>query len=250
MEKLCGKKCSHPLPGHQGFTLVELLITMAVSLLVMGIIHIAYRVYQHQYTTQSQVVEMQESIRSAMNFMMDDIRMAGYNPPKLTTAGIISATANSLRFTMDVSNAAGTATDGDGIISVNEDITFSFIAGADADNNGIADSGAAQFVMTNGLKADGTRDVLPIADNISAVEFFYTFMDGTTGVAPVSPYTAADIRSVTITLLAQAGLPDREYTDNRTYQRPSGAPDWPSFGDNFRRRLLTATVKCRNMGLL
>lgn len=234
------------LSNQDGFTLVELLITMVVSLIVMGIIATAYRVYQHTYSAQSQVVEMQESIRSAMSFMMDDIRMAGYNPPNLSTAGIVSATATTLNFTLDITNAAGTASDGDGQISANENITYGFAAGTDADSNGIADSGAAQFMMTTG---GGVSQ--PIADNITAIEFLYTFSDGTTATAPVAPLTVADIRSVTITLLARAEFPDREYVDNMTYQKPSGLlPAWGPFGDNFRRRQLTATVKCRNMGLL
>ena len=244
--KMSRVKKSYPVLDRQGFTLVELLIAMVISLIIMGLIYTVYRVYQHQYSNQSQVVEMQESIRSAMNFMMDDIRMAGYNPPNFSTAGIISATATSLNFTMDISNAAGTATDGDGQISDNENITFGFAAGADASPaDGISDSGAAQFVMTNGAGASQ-----PIVDDITAVEFLYTFSDGTTATAPAAPYTVADIRSVTIALLARTKSPDSESVNGMTYPRPSGLPDWGPFTDNYRRRLLTTTVKCRNMGLL
>lgn len=233
-----------PSTDESGFTLVELLITMAISLLVMGIIYTAYIVYQRQQTNQNEIVRMQQDVRSVMNYLMEDIRMAGYDPPNQSNAGIVTATATTLNFTKDTTNVDGSAANGDGLLNgPNENVTYGFAAGADvAPADGVADSGAAQFTITTG----GVTQ--PIANNITAIEFLYTFPDGTTATAPAAPWTVDDIRSVTITLLARTGNRDPEYTDNNQYQRPSGNT-WGPFGDNFRRRLLTATVKCRNMGL-
>lgn len=229
---------------QRGFTLVELLITMAISLFVLGIIYTAFTVYQRQQSNQTEIVQMQQDVRSVMNFLMEDIRMAGYDPPNMANASIVSASATSINFTKDITDVTGNAVDGDGQVNgPNENITYGFAAGADvAPADGIADNGAAQFIITTG----GVTQ--PIANNISAVEFLYTFPNGTTATAPAVPWTVDDIRSVTITLLARTGNFDPEYTDNNQYQRPSGNT-WGPFGDNFRRRLLTATVKCRNMGL-
>lgn len=227
----------------QGFTLVELMVTMAISLFVMGVIYTAYTVYQRHYTTQIQVVDMQQNIRSAMNFMMEDIRMAGYNPPGFSNAGIVTATAMTLNFTKDTTNTLGTAGDGDGVLDgPNENITFGFPAGVDVlpgPPDGIADNGAASLAMIIG----GVPQA--IANNIHAIEFNYTLDTGVTTTAPASP---ADIRSVTISILARMANRDPNFSDTATYTTDSGAT-WGPFNDNFRRRLLIASVKCRNMGL-
>ena len=235
-------------PDAQGFTLVELLITMSVSLFVMGVVYTAYTTYQRQYANQIQIVEMQQNVRSALNFMMDEIRMAGYNPQDTSTAGILSATPTSLNFTKDTTNSSGTANDGDGLLDgPYENVAFGFVAGADilpaAPGDGIADNGAALLGITTGGSTQ------PIAENIAALEFFYTLEneDGTR-TTTTTPSKPKDIRSVTISLLARAANRDPNYTDNFVYTTASGTP-WGPFNDNFRRRLLTTTVKCRNMGL-
>lgn len=230
-------------PDQKGFTLVELMITLVISLFVMGAIYTSYTAYQRQYLNQTEIVETQQDIRSVMEFLMADIRMAGYNPPNMSNASIVFASATSITFTKDTTNTAGTASEGDGLLDgPNENVAYGFAAGADADADGIADNGAAQFTITTG----GVTQ--PIANNISAVEFFYTFNNGTTSTAPVPPLTADDIRSVTIAFLARTGNSSPDFLDTFQYQRPSGNT-WGPFNDNFRRRLLTATVKCRNMGL-
>ncbi len=64
---------------------------------------------------------------------------------------------------------------------------------------------------------------------------------------PIIPDVAvADIRAVRIWMLARADRRDNKYLNTRTYVVGHKVinPD-----DNFRRRLLTTTVKCRNLGL-
>ncbi|MDK9709051.1 MAG: PilW family protein [Desulforhopalus sp.] len=226
---------------NKGFTLVELIITMGISLFVMGVVYTAYAAYQRQYSSQTQVVEMQQNIRSAINFMMDDIRMAGYDPVGSNNAGIISATATALHITKDTTDTLGGADDGDGLLDgPNENVTFGFPAGVDvAPADGVADSGAAPLAMIVGVTPRS------IAENIHAMEFNYTLDDGTKTTAPGTP---DDIRSVTISILARVGDRDPGYTDAVVYTTDSGVA-WGPFNDNFRRRLLTATVKCRNMGI-
>jgi type IV pilus assembly protein PilW len=96
-----------------------------------------------------------------------------------------------------------------------------------------------------------------VADNLEAIDFVY--LDGN-GV-PLDPTTATNlplIRSVQITFLAITTRQTRDYTNTQTYenQMDPGNPAEVAFywsftasGDNFRRRLLTTEIFCRNMGM-
>ncbi len=64
----------------RGFTLIELMIAMAVALIVLAAIYRVYQTQQKAYTTQQLVVAMQQNARLAMTLMKREIRMAGYKP--------------------------------------------------------------------------------------------------------------------------------------------------------------------------
>lgn len=61
-----------------GFTLVELLVAMVISLVVMGAIYGTFKSQQDSFVIQDQVTAMQQNLRSAMYTMSRDIQMAGY----------------------------------------------------------------------------------------------------------------------------------------------------------------------------
>jgi type IV pilus assembly protein PilW len=62
----------------QGFTLVELLVAMAISLVVMGAIFLTFKSQQDSYIIQDQITATQQNLRSAMYILTRDIQMAGY----------------------------------------------------------------------------------------------------------------------------------------------------------------------------
>lgn len=66
-----------PTKNQQGFTLLELLIVVAISGIIMtGIINVFSR-SQTSYTIQEEVAAMQQNVRTAKMFLERDIRMAG-----------------------------------------------------------------------------------------------------------------------------------------------------------------------------
>jgi type IV pilus assembly protein PilW len=244
-----------PSSNSEGFTLVELLITMLVSGVIMAGIYTAYLSQQRMYTAQEQVVEMQQNIRAALDIITRGIRMAGYDPLRAAGSGFLTAQVGHIRFTQDIEgNGAG---DGDGALDdAGEFVDYGFSVADDADRNGIPDA------VTNGVPNAASLSVRmdsvfasvapyqAIADNIQAIEFLYRdSADNPTAVL-------ADIRLVRISILARTAIPDPQYTNNVTYTPASGVA-WDLNGagpgnaanDNFRRRLLITTVQCRNMGL-
>jgi len=67
--------------GEAGFTLLELLIAMALSLVVLGAAFSAFTYQDKAYRNQGQVTEMQQNLRAAADLIAQDLRMAGYGVP-------------------------------------------------------------------------------------------------------------------------------------------------------------------------
>jgi len=209
----------------RGYTILELLVAIAISGIFMGAIYSAYISQQRSTVGHEQVSAMQRNLRSAMYYMEKEIRMAGCDPTGRTNAEIIQANANLMQFTGDI--------DGDGTIGTDENITYS--------------------VLNNNLVRNGTT----IGENIDALNFVY--LDGDSpptalnpGITDVSVSSIPDIRSVQVTVLARTGKENLHYTDPTTsYKNKQNEDIFTPSGDGvrFRRKLLRTNVKCRNLGL-
>jgi len=231
------------------------MITLAMSGIIIAAVYTTYTIQQKTYIAQDQVVEMQQNIRAAITTMIQEIRMAGYDPTSSANSTIVPPTApatavSSIKFQQDITNPSGTALDGDGTINgPNEDITYGFKSTDDANGDGIVDN--ADGVAS--LCRDTGGGLQPIAENIQAIEFLYTLEDGTVTTTP-STSDLSDTHTVTISILARAGQRDAKFINSTSYTPASGTV-WDLNGtatgtapnDNYRRRLLIRTVQCRNM---
>lgn len=158
-----GKGISSP-----GFTLVELLVAMVISLVVMTAIYSTYASQQRSYIVQEQVGAMQQNLRGAIYFMAREARMAGYDP---TVAGGFGVTDIRYRDTdnnLDVngnSSVAFTADfDEDSVLDGNETISYSLY-----DYPVASPDGKVDLARNSG----GGRQLL--AENIEALGFAYAF---------------------------------------------------------------------------
>lgn len=216
--------------GNKGFTLIEIMVALAISGIVMASIYTAFLSQHNNYLAQEQVAEMQQNIRAGVNLMTREIRMAGFDPNGDAKATISAATVGSISFSMDL----------------NED--------GDTDAGDAGENATYSLYTSDGVQKLG-RTNQPVAENIEQLEFYYTLADGTQTIAPTASQLA-DIRNIQISILARAGRADRNFTNTMTYTPASGIP-WDLNGatagtapnDNFRRRLLITTIQCRNMGL-
>ena len=208
----------------RGYTILELLVAMAISGIFMGTIYSAYISQQRSTLGHEQVSAMQRNLRSAMYYMEKEIRMAGCDPTGRTNAVIIQANANLMKFTGDI--------DADGTIGTDEHITYS--------------------ILNNNLVKNGTI----IGENIDALNFVY--LDGASppnalnpGQTDVSVSSIPDIQSVQVTVLARTGKEDLHYVDSTTYTNKFAETIFTPTGSDvhFRRKLLKTNVKCRNLGL-
>lgn len=212
---------------------------------------------------------MQQRVRVALEFMIGEMRMAGYNPPNdypepnaydpygnCDDASILTASSDELEFefcelTSDQGNPP----------TYTAEMKKTRYALYDAYDDGVLDLGVAH---DNG-------NLTPLAEGIEAIEFLYLDAKGETEVT-----NPADIRQIRISILARSTNPDRKHIDKVVYEPASVRDDfstdtWDINGDDaggttgnpptcddpdnpyepchYHRRLLITTVKLRNMGL-
>jgi len=207
--------------GNKGFTLVEIMVALALSGIVMASIYMAFLSQQRSYLAQDQVSAMQQNIRAGLDIMTREIRMAGFDPSGTGNYNVLAASSDSFNFTADLNEDGGAPGSGE---------TFLY----------------ELYDTDAGVKAlRRTPNGSAVAENIERLEFYYTLDDGSSSLTPAD---LDKIRSVQISILAKAGRPDRNFVNTATYRSASGV-DWGPADDNFRRRLLITTVQCRNMGL-
>src|SRR5262245_11112661 len=110
---------------QSGFTLMEMMVAMAIASLIVSATYQAFYAQQKSYTTQSYITEMQQNLRSGMYLMTKDIRSAGYNPSGSATVGFVTFFADpNHNFDINYATAnniiALTAdTDGNGVVDAN-----------------------------------------------------------------------------------------------------------------------------------
>jgi type IV pilus assembly protein PilW len=213
----------------KGYTLVELLVVMALSGIVMGGIYSAYYGQQKCFTIQEQVAQVQQNLRGALYLMGKEIRMAGCNPMGANFDAIPAHTSASIRVRMDITDNAGTGGPDGSADDPNEDVTYQL---ADVDGDGDNDL----------ARAVGGVNRL-VAENIDALDFVYLDASGTSTMA------VGDIRSVQISMVARASRREPGLTNSTPYSNQQGATFYTAPGDNFRRRFVTTQIKCRNLGL-
>jgi type IV pilus assembly protein PilW len=212
-----------------GFTLLELMIAMALSMIIMAAIYCTYYSQQQSYLVQEQIAVMQQNLRAATFFMEREIRMAGCDPTRHAGAGISIANAHSFSFSED--------TDGDGTLTT---ITYTLFTDAD---------GVKKLGRSTGAV------YVPVADNIDVLDLVY--LDGASPpnvlndsmTKNVLAVRIPEIRSVEVTVVARTAIKDRAYIDTNNYLNQRGTEILAAQNDHHRRKLLSTNIKCRNLGL-
>ncbi|WP_300460940.1 prepilin-type N-terminal cleavage/methylation domain-containing protein [Desulfobacula sp.] len=217
--------------NNRGFTLVELLIAMTITTIVSAGIFSAYQNQQKAQLAQKQVIEMQQNLRVALYIMTSDIRMAGYDPDGTSGTGIVSAGDGSngyplaFNFLADDDNR-----DNDNDSTVDEPGEIQYVAYDLYDGYGDGDTDIGKKV------SDATGAIhQPLAENIKTLQFAYLDEDGAIVSLPPSLHQVAaldlpKIKSVQITIEATIDINETDYVKGKN-------------------RILTTTVKCRNLGL-
>ena len=171
-----------------GFTAIEVLMVTAILSIAFGTIYKSFQHLNRSYTTENVKAGMQQDARIAVEFMVQDIRLAGLDPLGTANAGIAGdlPTSNWIEFTADT-NFDGEIVNTDQF----ENIRYELIG--------------AELKQRNHL---GWEVML---DNVTNLSF--TFLDADDLTTTVN----ADIRSVIVSLTivksaGRAGPVSRTYT--------------------------------------
>lgn len=195
----------------RGFTIVELLIAMAIVGLVLGAIYAVFTSSNRSYHTQDRVVDTQQGLRVGLDFMVRDIRLAGLDPIETDDFAIEEATTTSIQFTADLNM------DGDVDEDSRERIAY-FLDGTGLQRCNLD----TQYVDNGSPPPDRVPDADEdkwdtLIDNVSNLRFEYFDADGicldgvATEVDPEcvdTPFTVpadklAEIRTVVLTMTTQ-----------------------------------------------
>lgn len=173
--------------GRGGFTLVELLIAMAIGAVLLTATYELLNTNSKLYYSKENTMVMTQDLRAATDFLIREIRMAGCNPTGASGIGFQNDTrADSIHFTMDI--------DGDGATTgTNEDIEYLIYTQNEIQSLGRRTGGAVGLV----------------AEYITSLTFNY--YDSTGAQLSSFPLTTVDlgnIYAVDITINAQTPKAD------------------------------------------
>ncbi|MBF0101936.1 MAG: hypothetical protein HQK77_13610 [Desulfobacterales bacterium] len=200
-----------------GFTLLEILISLAISGFLLIGVFASFDSQNQSYIDQQQVAAMQQNSRAALYHLTQDIHRAGYHLPLIKDTGFQTATATSFRFAyFDIDSEAI------------ETITYQLY---DAYSDGDFDLGKR---INNGV-------IMPVAEHIEQIEFFYTLADGT---QTTSPTNLNRIVAIDVSILARTEKENRQMQFGTSFRTASG-DTWTN-QDGFRRRFLSSRIQCRN----
>jgi type IV pilus assembly protein PilW len=246
------------MKSNNGFTLIELLITLMVSTVLMLGLTMVFRSEQKSTYVQTNVSDMQQSLRAAMDFMVRDIRMAGYDPLNSGNFGVVDVAFRDYSATQDADGDGflqiSWDADEDGNLDDNEVVSYSLFDKSDAApgsialmrrlNSEVARQPLAGYVINMGFAfaMDASGDGVISAADLPAGGGVGRIVGTPTGIS----VSTKDIRAVRIWLLSRAEGRDPDFVDSNVYVV---GRDVIQPNDGFRHRLLDRTVLCRNMGL-
>jgi type IV pilus assembly protein PilW len=208
---------------NRGFTIIELMVSMALSLTVLAAVYSFYKVQARNLKVQENRQEAMEYARGVVDLMAREMRNAGYNPTKGTsgancagsptagTPGVVTATSTLFKFTYDYT--------GDGNCSgTDEEIKYEY------------QSPGPQNCASNGdivRTANGTSEAITDCNVTTSFAFSYYAKDSTTVMAPI---VIANIQRVKVSLTIQSKNPDAEFGGQLT-------------------STVTSNIELRNVGL-
>jgi type IV pilus assembly protein PilW len=272
---------------QEGFSLVELLVALVISAIVGTALVSIFMTDSRRFTVQTQVVDMQQTLRAGLDMLSQDLLMAGYDPTESGNFGITDIGLRDLDNNLD--------TEGDSSITFTVDINDV----ASENENGLVDGGETiRYVLFDSPVAapDGRTDLgrnvgggrRLLAENVDAFGLAYAFdqdadrvidtsaggnliwaMDtdndnvldtaldtNDDGVINLDDDAAGDALPTLVNIdrirAVQIWLLVRNETADTGFINNETyvvANRRLAFNDNFRRRTLSTIVKFRNRGL-
>jgi type II secretory pathway component PulJ len=94
-------KYKKAIKQSSGFSLLELVVGLGIATLSMLAVISVFTTLTRSYTIQTTSAHLQQAARVSLDYMTQNIRMAGFNPRRNADAGITEATPTSISFKLD-----------------------------------------------------------------------------------------------------------------------------------------------------
>jgi len=164
--------------GREGLTLVEIMMTLLIFGVVMGVVTNVFFGTQGMYSRTSQRADQQMNTRAGLTVMTEEIRRAGADPNATGITGLMAAEGDTVRVQAELNDVDGIQT-----AEPSEDVTYYYddVAGAVMRDNGTGPQ--------------------PMIQNVTAFQIQY--FDGNNNVLgplPLNNAQSALVRSVGITI--------------------------------------------------
>ena len=212
-----------PLSFRQsGFTLIELLIGMAIGAILLTAVTMTYQRFVASITAQNVAADLQLNGRAALEFMIREIRMAGFTRSILDkdSFGIEEAQSGKLRFTWDQIDSGSSGDDGEGDVETDKEEIISYYLDT-TDHSIKRQLNESTVNMSKQTLIGGGEQII-----VSDFNLTYLDEDGDTLTSTSSSALISRIRSIVITLQLEAPA-GKAGTISRTY---------------------VGSVRCRNLG--
>ncbi len=180
-----------------GFTLVELLITMAIASVVMLAAFKAFESQSRVTNTQRAVVEQHQNARAAIQIMTKEIQNAGSDPVNFTVkagSGFSFADVSTCTFSLDFTGGENNLYDDDKDEQVDNFETY------DGKITPALGEVITYRLNNSQIERDSGTGWVTVAENIQSLVFTYLDEDNAILATPVA--NLSDIRKVRIALVA------------------------------------------------
>lgn len=170
------------LHSSQGFSLIELTISMTIVLILLGIVSGFISQSLKTRTTENRVSDAMSVSQRALNLMSREIANSGYG---LTTNGIVLADSNAatVHFRANVNNSNAIATD------LSEDVTFTY----DSTNKRIVRYDKYPSAVTSILATN-------VSDMTIGYQDYITNTNGSVTIGAISGTPTINTAKITITI--------------------------------------------------
>lgn len=273
---------------EKGFTLIEVLVVLLMSSVILSSLMSVFQSQQKSTVVQTNVADMQQTLRAAMDFIVRDIRMAGYDPERSGNFGFEDIGFKNYGGDDDSSGHGylqiSWDEDEDGSLDSNELISYSLFNDSEVAPGSVAlmrklesqttRQPLAGYVIAMGfafaidddedgeLDLDSSGNVMWVFDsgNDDDWENLDSDGDGDITVSDLGGGSSGKIFGTDTGLKASLGniravriwLLARSQASDKDYFDDNSyvvGRDVIQPNDNFRHRLLERVVLCRNMGM-
>lgn len=252
---------------QQGLGLVELMVSLVITLIIGVVIASMFSYLTHQNNRQKDVADIERTMRTALFIMSRDIANAGYML-RCSAGNACSSLLNSSYLpaagtaVLSISTANDAASKSTGIATktltlnyaapaADDPVSISYSNIEDSDNSNIPSLRRTQTNRTDTAITEISGEGLAIATNVLDFALSYGVSDGAGGITysssvPTDTYT---LRSIRLGLLVRSPFPDQKYQSPANITWLGGTYAVPTTKRNYRHDTVQQEIFMTNLGV-